>query len=136
MIFVETNVRVPSTLERTNKPTGVFVVRLGVDGKEDLCYSNTMTVGSVLLAVVHEIYRQHQIRILQPPTNVLWHFKWDVQDMACSRRQTMPGKSEVCGVMDTRIRPWFVARAQVRGGDDQRMLSKRVALTNRIQCLL
>ena len=92
--FSQTNVRVPSTLlnAQTSQPEDAHL-------KEDLCYSNTMT--ETFRSAAIDLQRTSD-KILQPPqtffgtSNGMFRI-WPAQH------------SEVCGVLDTRIRPWFVA---------------------------
>ena len=92
--FFRTNVRIPSQLlnTQTSQPEGAHL-------KEDICYSNSMTETFKNTA---ENLEKTSDRILQPPqtffgtSNGMFRI-WPAQH------------SEVCGVMDTRIRPWFVA---------------------------
>ena len=92
--FFRTNVRIPSQLlnTQTSQPEGAHL-------KEDICYSNSMTETFKNTA---ENLEKTSDRILQPPqtffgtSNGMFRI-WPAQH------------SEVCGIMDTRIRPWFVA---------------------------
>jgi hypothetical protein len=92
--FFQTNVRIPSQLlnTQTSQPEGAHL-------KEDICYSNSMTETFKNTA---ENLEKTSDRILQPPqtffgtSNGMFRI-WPAQH------------SEVCGIMDTRIRPWFVA---------------------------
>ena len=92
--FSQTNVRVPSTLlnAQTSQPEDAHL-------KEDICYSNTMT--ETFRSAAIDLQRTSD-KILQPPqtffgtSNGMFRI-WPAQH------------SEVCGVLDTRIRPWFVA---------------------------
>ena len=92
--FYQTNVRIPSQLlnTQTSQPEDPHL-------KEDLCYSNTMT--ETFRSAAIDLQKTSD-KILQPPqtffgtSNGMFRI-WPAQH------------SEVCGIMDTRIRPWFVA---------------------------
>jgi Mg-chelatase subunit ChlD len=92
--FSQTNVRIPSQLlnAQTSQPEDAHL-------KEDICYSNTMT--ETFRSAAIDLQKTSD-KILQPPqtffgtSNGMFRI-WPAQH------------SEVCGIMDTRIRPWFVA---------------------------